>query len=95
MTIFSSIKVSIPKKLNHKFGMTDAKALGTPMSFTFSIDKDNECKHIDEIKCQDGLLPYLTASLPNIMFSVCRCSQFQLAPNETHLTLSREFYDIS
>ena len=32
----------------------------------------------------DSLL-YLTASRPNIMFSVCMCSRFQASPKEAHL----------
>ncbi|XP_070013465.1 secreted RxLR effector protein 161-like [Nicotiana sylvestris] len=33
-----------------------------------------------------NLLLYLTASQPNIMFSVCKCTKFQSAPKESHLT---------
>ena len=32
-----------------------------------------------------GSLLYLTASRPNIMFSVCMCARFQANPKETHL----------
>ena len=33
-----------------------------------------------------GSLLYLTASTPDIMFSVCICARFQAAPRECHLT---------
>jgi hypothetical protein len=33
-----------------------------------------------------GSLLYLTASRPDIMFSVCMCARFQVAPKECHLT---------
>lgn len=33
-----------------------------------------------------GSLLYLTASRPNIMFSVCKCAGFQAAPKESHTT---------
>ena len=32
-----------------------------------------------------GSLLYLTASRPDIMFSVCLCARFQLCPKESHL----------
>ena len=32
-----------------------------------------------------GCMLYLTASRPNIMFSVCMCARFQANPKETHL----------
>ncbi|XP_016455582.1 secreted RxLR effector protein 161-like [Nicotiana tabacum] len=34
-----------------------------------------------------GYLLYLTASRPDIIFSVCRCARFQAAPKESHLTV--------
>ncbi|WVZ81605.1 LOW QUALITY PROTEIN: hypothetical protein U9M48_028960 [Paspalum notatum var. saurae] len=43
------------------------------------IDQSNYCSMI-------GSLLYLTASRPDIMFSVCLCSRFQAAPKESHLT---------
>jgi len=33
-----------------------------------------------------GSLLYLTASRPNILFSVCLCARFQSDPRESHLT---------
>ena len=32
-----------------------------------------------------GSLLYLTASRPNIMFSVCMCARFQASPKEAHM----------
>jgi hypothetical protein len=33
-----------------------------------------------------GSLVYLTASRPDIMFSVCLCARFQANPKESHLS---------
>ncbi|XP_060210642.1 secreted RxLR effector protein 161-like [Lycium barbarum] len=68
--------------------MSDSKAMGTPMSPTCNLDKDETGKPVDETKyCgMIGSLLYLTASRPDIMFSVCRCARFQAAPKESHLT---------
>ncbi|XP_060192594.1 uncharacterized mitochondrial protein AtMg00810-like [Lycium barbarum] len=61
------------RELIHKFGLSDAKAMKTPMSPTCSIDKDDIGKAVDETKYRGmiGSLQYLTASRPDIMFSVC------------------------
>ncbi|XP_059278970.1 uncharacterized mitochondrial protein AtMg00810-like [Lycium ferocissimum] len=83
------------KELVQKFGMSDSKAMGTPMSPTCTLDKDEAGKPVDETKYRGiiGLLLYLTASRPDIMFSVCRCARFQSAPKESHLPLPSVLLD--
>ena len=39
-----------------------------------------------------GSLLYLTASRPDILFSVCLCARFQSDPNETHLTVVKRIF---
>ena len=36
-----------------------------------------------------GSLLYLTASLPYIMFILCKCARFQAAPMDFHLTVGK------
>ncbi|XP_060200433.1 uncharacterized protein LOC132628684 [Lycium barbarum] len=76
------------KELVQKFGMSDSKVMGTPMSPTCTLDKDETGKPVNETKYRGmiGSLFYLTASRPDIIFSVCRCARFQAAPKESHLT---------
>nr|XP_009779312.1 PREDICTED: uncharacterized protein LOC104228531 [Nicotiana sylvestris] len=76
------------KKLIQKFGMSNAKVIGTPMSPSTSLDKDEQRIPIDETKYHGmiGSLLYLTASRPDIMFTVCKCARFQTAPKESHLS---------
>ncbi|XP_070010834.1 secreted RxLR effector protein 161-like [Nicotiana sylvestris] len=76
------------KELIQKFGMNNAKSIGTPMSPATNLDKDEQGTPVDETKYRRmiGLLLYLTASRPDIMFSVCKCTRFQSAPQESHLT---------
>jgi len=76
------------KELIKKFGMEDAKAIGTPMSPTTVLDEDSNGKLVDETMYRRmiGSLLYLTASRPDIMFSVCKCARFQSAPKESHLS---------
>ncbi|XP_075086522.1 uncharacterized protein LOC142169186 [Nicotiana tabacum] len=76
------------KALIKKFGMENAKPIGTPMSPTTMLDEDNHGKSVDETMYRGmiGSLLYFTASRPDIMFSVCKCARFQSAPKESHLT---------
>ncbi|XP_070049974.1 uncharacterized mitochondrial protein AtMg00810-like [Nicotiana tomentosiformis] len=61
------------KELIKKFGMENAKPIGTPMSPTTMLNEDNHGKCVDETMYRGmiGSLLYLTASRPDIMFSVC------------------------
>ena len=60
------------------FGMMGAKALTTPMSISIKLDKDENEKNMNEklYRGMIGSLLYLTASKPDIMFSVCICARF-------------------
>nr|XP_016450049.1 PREDICTED: uncharacterized mitochondrial protein AtMg00810-like [Nicotiana tabacum] len=77
------------KELIKKFGMENAKPIGTPMSPTTMLDEDYHGRSIDETMYRGmiGSLLYLTASRPDIMFSVCKCARYQSAPKESHLTV--------
>ncbi|GJW36773.1 hypothetical protein Tco_0059693 [Tanacetum coccineum] len=59
----------------------------TPMSSDTKLMKDEECESVDSTKYRGmiGSLLYLTASRPDIMFSVCLCARFQEAPKTSHL----------
>ena len=39
-----------------------------------------------------GSLLYLTASRPDIMFSVCMCARFQSNPRETHICAVKRIF---
>ena len=59
----------------------------TPMSSTIKLDKDEGGKVVDITKYRGMIksLLYLTASRPDIMFSVRLCARFQSNPKESHL----------
>jgi hypothetical protein len=71
-----------------KFGMEDEKPIKTPMATNGYLDLDEGGKPVDLklYRSTIGSLLYLTASRPDIMFSVCMCARFQAAPKECHLT---------
>uniref|UniRef100_A0A1S4CJ60 Uncharacterized mitochondrial protein AtMg00810-like n=1 Tax=Nicotiana tabacum TaxID=4097 RepID=A0A1S4CJ60_TOBAC len=76
------------KEILKKLAMENANPIGTPMSPTTTLDEDNNGKSVDEsiYRGMIGSLLYLTASRPDIMFSVCKCARFQSALKESHLT---------
>ena len=68
--------------------MEEAKTMKTPMSSSIKLDKDEKGKSIDSTMYRGmiGSLLYLTASGPDIMYSVCLCARFQSCLKESHLS---------
>jgi hypothetical protein len=68
--------------------MDDCKSIKTPMPSNGHLDLDKGGKPIDQTLYRSiiGNLLYLTASRPDIMFSVCMCARFQACPKEPHLS---------
>jgi len=66
------------KDLLRKFDMGEAKPLSTPMSTTTALDEDKEGQAVDqkEYRSMIGSLLYLTATRPDIQFTVCLCARF-------------------
>ena len=76
------------KELIKRFGMESAKHMATPMSTSCYLDKDESGQSIDikQYRGMIGSLLYLSASRPDIMFSVCMCARFQSNPKQSHLS---------
>jgi hypothetical protein len=68
-----------------KFGMDDAKAISTPMETNRNLDSDESGNIVDQkmYRSMIGNLLYVTASRPDVMFSVCMCARFQSSPRES------------
>jgi hypothetical protein len=58
----------------------------TPMSTSTALDANEEGEHADrkEYWSMIGSLLYLTATRPDIQFSVCLCACFQASPRTSH-----------
>ncbi|GJU01735.1 retrovirus-related pol polyprotein from transposon TNT 1-94 [Tanacetum coccineum] len=82
------------KEMLKKFGLEESKPMKTPMSSDTKLTKDKECESVDSTKYQGmiGSLLYLTASRPDIMFSVCLCARFQEAPKTSHLEAVKRIF---
>ena len=57
------------------------------MGSSIKLDMDEKGKPVDQTKYRSmiGSLLYLTASRPDIMYSVYLCARFQACPKESHL----------
>ncbi|GJX67142.1 retrovirus-related pol polyprotein from transposon TNT 1-94 [Tanacetum coccineum] len=82
------------KEMLKKFGLEDSKPTKTPMSTEIKLTKDDEADFVDSSKYRGmiGSLLYLTASRPDIMFSVCLCARFQENPKTTHLEAVKRIF---
>ncbi|KAI4369936.1 hypothetical protein MLD38_018327 [Melastoma candidum] len=82
------------KQLLKKYELTNSIHLSTPMSTNAIVEKDETGKDADLSLYRNmiGSLLYLTASRPDILFSVCLCARCQSAPKESHLTLVKRIF---
>ncbi|GJT71912.1 retrovirus-related pol polyprotein from transposon TNT 1-94 [Tanacetum coccineum] len=82
------------KEMLKKFGLEDSKPMKTPMSTETKLTKDEEGESVDNTKYRGmiGSLLYLTASRPDIMFSVCLCARFQEDPKTSHLEAVKRIF---
>ena len=74
--------------------MESSKIVSTPMTPSSKLEKDEHGKSIDTkfYRGKIGSLLYLTASRPDIMFSVHMCTRYQLNPKESYLnTVKKKF----
>ena len=82
------------RDLLKKFNLEEEKAKNTPMGSSIKLVMDEKGKSVDQTKYRGmiGSLLYLTASRPNIMYSVCLCARFQACPKESHLNAVKRIF---
>ena len=85
------------KDLMRKFKVDEFKPLTTPMASTTRLEKDEGGTPFDPkaYRSMIGSLLYLTASRPDILFSVCMCARYQSCPTEMHHTAVKRIFLIS
>ena len=71
-----------------KFGLDSKKHASTTMSSSIKLNVDSSGVEVSPTLYRSiiGSLLYLTASEPDIAFSVDVCARYQAAPKESHLT---------
>ncbi|GJT30429.1 retrovirus-related pol polyprotein from transposon TNT 1-94 [Tanacetum coccineum] len=82
------------KEMLKKFRLEDSKPIKTPISTETKLTRDEEGESVDNTKYRGmiGSLLYLTASRPDIMFSVCLCARFQEDPKTSHLEAVKRIF---
>jgi hypothetical protein len=81
-------QVKYTKGLMKKFNMAELKPVSTPMSSVISLGPDEDGEAVDqrEYRSMIGSLLYLTATRPDIQFTVGLCACFQSSPRSSHRT---------
>jgi hypothetical protein len=74
------------KVIVRNFKMEDSKAMTTTMSTSTALDADEDGEHVyqKEYRSMIGSLLYLTATRPDIQFSVYLCARFQVSRRTSH-----------
>ncbi|GJU16657.1 putative ribonuclease H-like domain-containing protein [Tanacetum coccineum] len=77
-----------------KFNYTDVKTASTLVDLEKHLVKDGDGTNDDEHLYRSMIrsLMYLTASRPDIMFVVCACARFQVAPKASHLLAVKRIF---
>ncbi|GJW13741.1 putative ribonuclease H-like domain-containing protein [Tanacetum coccineum] len=70
-----------------KYDLLSIRSASTPMETQKALTKDEDGEDVDVhlYRSMIGSLMYLTSSRPDIMFSLCACSRFQVQPQVSHL----------
>ena len=79
------------KDMLKKFRIDDAKAISTLMGTNGNFDSDASGNMVDQklYRFMIGSLLYMTASRPDVMFSVWMCARFQASSRESHLKATK------
>ncbi|KAI3827813.1 hypothetical protein L1987_01898 [Smallanthus sonchifolius] len=82
------------KDILSRIKMEDCTAYDTPIPVNHKLNSDPDGKDVDcrIYRAMIGSLMYLTASRPDIMFTVCICSRFLAKPKESHLIAVKRIF---
>ncbi|GKD57119.1 hypothetical protein Tco_1290506, partial [Tanacetum coccineum] len=77
-----------------KFDFVTMKTTSTPIETNKALLKDEEAKDVDVhlYRSMIGSLMYLTASRPDIMFSIFSCARFQVTPKVSHIHAMKRIF---
>jgi hypothetical protein len=79
------------KDMIKKFGLQDDKPMSTPMGTNDQLGVDASGNMVDQKLYQSLIesLLYVTASRPDVMFSMCKCARYQASPRESYLKATK------
>nr|GEU60218.1 copia protein [Tanacetum cinerariifolium] len=81
-------------ELLKKYGFESCDPVNTPMVDKSKLDEDREWKAVDpsHYRGMIGTLLYLTASRPDLQFTICMCARYQARPTEKHVHAVKRIY---
>ena len=79
------------KEMLKKFNMFDSKPIDTPMGTNSKMVVEESDPLVNQTMYREiiGSLLYLTASRPDIVYSVGMCARFQACPRDSHLKATK------
>ncbi|GKD23141.1 hypothetical protein Tco_1224844, partial [Tanacetum coccineum] len=85
MSMMGKISYALELLITH--GMESSDPMDTPMVEKSKLDEDTQGKVVNPTHYRGmvGTLMYLTASRPDLTFSVCMCSRYQANPTKKNL----------
>ncbi|KAF7150925.1 hypothetical protein RHSIM_Rhsim02G0113200 [Rhododendron simsii] len=91
--IFISQKKYVQEILD-RFQMKNCNSVSTPTEFGLKLTKDHDGKKVDSTLYKQivGSLMYLTATRPDIMYSVSLISRYMENPTELHLLVAKRIF---
>ncbi|GJU03047.1 retrovirus-related pol polyprotein from transposon TNT 1-94 [Tanacetum coccineum] len=77
-----------------KYGFESCDPVDTPMVEKSKLDEDTEGKAVDpsHYRGMIGTLLYLTASRPDLQFSICMCARYQARLTKKHLLVVKRIF---
>ncbi|GJS16319.1 retrovirus-related pol polyprotein from transposon TNT 1-94 [Tanacetum coccineum] len=77
-----------------KYGFDSCDPVDTPIVEKSKLDEDKEGKAVDPSHYHDmiGTLLFLTASRPDLQFSICMCARYKARPTEKHLHAVKKIF---
>jgi hypothetical protein len=87
-------QVKYTMDLMKKFNMAELKPVSTPMSSATSLGPDEDGEAVDqrEYRSMIGSILYLTATRPDIQFTVGLSAHFQASPRSSHRTAVQRIF---
>jgi hypothetical protein len=82
------------KDLMKKFNMAELKSVSTPMSSASSLGPNEDGEAVDQREYRSiiGSLLYLTATRPDIQFTMGLCERFQASPRSSNRTAVQRIF---
>ncbi|XP_070029586.1 secreted RxLR effector protein 161-like [Nicotiana sylvestris] len=79
------------KEILRRFEMESSKIIDTPIATSTRLDMDEPGSPVNKTMYRGiiGSILYLTASIPDIVFSVGLCARFQSNPKESYLKVAK------